>query len=276
MQVLLRQFAGRLAIAGPEGTLVARIGTNQFAMLLRGVEEWELRRILTQVNASLTTPLVSEGQRLFFTLSGGYSLIDSETRAGRRDADQRSADGLPRSTGSRRRPCLAIHGRDAPGHARPHLTRAGSAPRTRCAGIRSAFPAHRSAPEGWRHVARSAAALAASATWRARAAGIHPGGHRFGRHARARAARVGCRLQFAGETSQAEGARADRHDRQHVGAGSVAAGNRRSHSNGAAAQRCAAARADHRDHRDRVHGRSRPRRGGHRRDTRARREHQPR
>ena len=78
MQVLLRQFASRLTIAGPEGTLVARIGTNQFAMLLRGVEEWELRRILTQINGSLTTPLVSEGQRLFFTLSGGYSLIDSE------------------------------------------------------------------------------------------------------------------------------------------------------------------------------------------------------
>jgi predicted signal transduction protein with EAL and GGDEF domain len=78
MQLLLRQFAGRLAIAGPEGTLVARTGTNQFAMLLRGVEEWELPRILTQVNGSLTTPLVSEGQRLFFTLSGGYSLIDSE------------------------------------------------------------------------------------------------------------------------------------------------------------------------------------------------------
>jgi EAL domain-containing protein (putative c-di-GMP-specific phosphodiesterase class I)/GGDEF domain-containing protein len=78
MGVLLRQFASRLAIAGPDGTLVARTGTNQFAMLLRGVEEWELRRILTQVNGSLTAPLVSEGQRLFFTLSGGYSLIDSE------------------------------------------------------------------------------------------------------------------------------------------------------------------------------------------------------
>ncbi|HEY6123826.1 MAG TPA: GGDEF and EAL domain-containing protein [Steroidobacteraceae bacterium] len=79
MQVLLRQFAGRLAIAGPEGTLVARVGTNEFAMLLRGVEEWEIPRILTQVNACLTTPLVSEGERLFFTLSGGYSIIDSET-----------------------------------------------------------------------------------------------------------------------------------------------------------------------------------------------------
>jgi predicted signal transduction protein with EAL and GGDEF domain len=84
MQVLLREFAGRLTIAGPEGTLVARIGTNQFAMLLRGVEEWEIPRILTQVNASLTTPLVVEGQRLFFTLSGGYSIIDSETE---QDAD---------------------------------------------------------------------------------------------------------------------------------------------------------------------------------------------
>ena len=84
MQVLLRQFAGRLVIAGPEGTLVARTGTNQFAMLLRGVEEWELPRILTQINASLTTPLVSEGQRLFFTLSGGYSLIDSDIE---QDAD---------------------------------------------------------------------------------------------------------------------------------------------------------------------------------------------
>jgi predicted signal transduction protein with EAL and GGDEF domain len=78
MQPLLRQFANRLKIAGPEGTLVARTGTNQFAMLLRGIEEWEVRRVLTQVNANLTAPLVSEGQRLFFTLSGGYSLIDSE------------------------------------------------------------------------------------------------------------------------------------------------------------------------------------------------------
>jgi predicted signal transduction protein with EAL and GGDEF domain len=84
MQQLLRQFASRLKIAGPEGTLVARTGTNEFAMLLRGVEEWEVRRILTQVNANLTTPLVSEGQRLFFTLSGGYTLIDSELE---QDAD---------------------------------------------------------------------------------------------------------------------------------------------------------------------------------------------
>jgi predicted signal transduction protein with EAL and GGDEF domain len=86
MQPLLRQFANRLKIAGPEGTLVARTGTNQFAMLLRGVEEWEVRRVLTQINANLTAPLVSEGQRLFFTLSGGYSLIDSEVE---QDADTR-------------------------------------------------------------------------------------------------------------------------------------------------------------------------------------------
>ena len=87
---------------------------------------------------------------------------------------------------------------------------------------------------------------------------------------------LGAACSCAGETSRAEGARADRDDRQHVGARSAAAGNRRSHSDGNDAQRCAVARPDHRDHRDRVHGRSGPRRGRHCRDTRARREHQPR
>ncbi|HEU4779680.1 MAG TPA: GGDEF and EAL domain-containing protein [Steroidobacteraceae bacterium] len=79
MQHLLRQFAARLVAATPDGSLVARTATNEFALLLRGMESDDVPRFVAQFTAAVTSPLQSEGQRLFFTLSTGYALICSES-----------------------------------------------------------------------------------------------------------------------------------------------------------------------------------------------------
>lgn len=77
MQQLLRVFAGRMLAAVPDGSMVGRTGTNQFALLLRGIEIEDVPRVVEQFSAALTLPLQSEGQRLFFTLSTGYAPIES-------------------------------------------------------------------------------------------------------------------------------------------------------------------------------------------------------
>lgn len=76
MQQLLRQFAGRLVVAAPEGAFVGRTATNEFALLLRGADSKAVPGIVEQYVAALTAPLMTEGQRLFFTLSTGFALID--------------------------------------------------------------------------------------------------------------------------------------------------------------------------------------------------------
>jgi len=80
MQQILRQFAGRLAAATPEGSLAARTATNQFALLLRDIQRSDVPHVIEQITAALIAPLQSEGQRLFFTLSTGYVLIESGTQ----------------------------------------------------------------------------------------------------------------------------------------------------------------------------------------------------
>lgn len=76
MPHLLRQLGARLIAAAPEGTLVARIATNEFALLLRGVNPAAVPAAINGINAAAKLPLVNEGQRLFVTLSTGCSLID--------------------------------------------------------------------------------------------------------------------------------------------------------------------------------------------------------
>ena len=77
MQQLLRVFAARMLAAAPDSALVGRTATNQFALLLRGIEIDDVPRLVEQFTTALTAPLQSEGQRLFFTLSTGYALIES-------------------------------------------------------------------------------------------------------------------------------------------------------------------------------------------------------
>jgi predicted signal transduction protein with EAL and GGDEF domain len=77
MPHLLRQFGARLIAAAPEGTLVARIAANEFALLLRGVSMAGVPAAVDSINVAAKLPLVNEGQRLFMTLSSGYSLIDT-------------------------------------------------------------------------------------------------------------------------------------------------------------------------------------------------------
>lgn len=77
MQQLLRQFAGRMMAAAPDGSMVGRTATNLFALLLRGIEIEDVPRLVEQFTTALTAPLQSEGQRLFFTLSTGYAPVES-------------------------------------------------------------------------------------------------------------------------------------------------------------------------------------------------------
>jgi diguanylate cyclase len=76
MPHLLRQLGARLNAATPEGALVARIGNNEFALLLRGITPAAVPAAVSGVNIAAKLPLVNEGQRLFMTLSSGYTLID--------------------------------------------------------------------------------------------------------------------------------------------------------------------------------------------------------
>lgn len=78
MPALLRQFGARLIAASPEGTLVARIATNEFALLLRGVDPGSVPAVVASINSAAKLPLVNEGQRLFMTLSTGYTLMVSD------------------------------------------------------------------------------------------------------------------------------------------------------------------------------------------------------
>jgi predicted signal transduction protein with EAL and GGDEF domain len=76
MPALLRQLGARLIAAAPEGTLVARVATNEFALLLRGIGPEAVPSAVNSINAAAKLPLVNEGQRLFVTLSTGYTLLD--------------------------------------------------------------------------------------------------------------------------------------------------------------------------------------------------------
>ncbi len=80
MPQLLRQLGARLIAAAPEETLVARIATNEFVLLLREVPAASVPPVVQGVNAAAKLPLVNEGQRLFMTLSTGYALIDPASR----------------------------------------------------------------------------------------------------------------------------------------------------------------------------------------------------
>jgi EAL domain-containing protein (putative c-di-GMP-specific phosphodiesterase class I) len=76
MPAVLRQFGTRLIAAAPEGTLVARIASNEFALLLRGISASGVPSAVNAINSAAKLPLVNEGQRLFMTLSTGYTLLD--------------------------------------------------------------------------------------------------------------------------------------------------------------------------------------------------------
>ncbi len=82
MPALLRQLGARLIAAAPEGTLVARIATNEFALLLRGINPDSVPAAVNSINAAAKLPLVNEGQRLFMTLSTGYTLMVSDIPQG--------------------------------------------------------------------------------------------------------------------------------------------------------------------------------------------------
>lgn len=104
MPQLLRQFGARLIAAAPEGTLVARIASNEFALLLRGVSPAGVPAVVDSINSAAKLPLVNEGQRLFMTLSAGFSIIDTGNRQSPEQliAEAEMAAGEARKGGSDR------------------------------------------------------------------------------------------------------------------------------------------------------------------------------
>ncbi len=76
---LKRQFAARMQAAGGEHSIVARVGPNEYALLLRDVPAKQVPQAIQTWHAAAKLPLESDGQRLFLTLSLGYSEINAAT-----------------------------------------------------------------------------------------------------------------------------------------------------------------------------------------------------
>lgn len=75
-QALLRQFAARMEAAAPQDALVARIATNEFALLLRNVSARQVPAMVEQWHEAAKLPFTSESQKFFLTLSTGFAPID--------------------------------------------------------------------------------------------------------------------------------------------------------------------------------------------------------
>ncbi len=76
-QALLRQFAARMQAAAPGDSLVARIAPNEFALLLRDVPARQIEGVVRHWHDAAKLPFTSESQRLFLTLSTGFTPIDA-------------------------------------------------------------------------------------------------------------------------------------------------------------------------------------------------------
>ncbi len=77
LPALLRQMGARLTAASPDNTLVARLSGNEFAMLIRNTDTQGVPSAVNAINAAAKLPLEYDGQRLFVTLSTGYTLIEA-------------------------------------------------------------------------------------------------------------------------------------------------------------------------------------------------------
>lgn len=75
---LLQQMAQRLQHCAPEGALVARWGSNTFALFAPGLGQEAAQGLAQSALHSLRQPyLVADGQRLYVTTSGGMALCGS-------------------------------------------------------------------------------------------------------------------------------------------------------------------------------------------------------
>jgi predicted signal transduction protein with EAL and GGDEF domain len=110
---LKRSFAARMQAAGGEHSIVARLGPNEYALLLRDVPARLVPQAIQNWHAAAKLPLESDGQRLFLTLSLGYSDIHSatassedllaETRVAMTAARQQGGDRVVAFTSAMRR-----------------------------------------------------------------------------------------------------------------------------------------------------------------------------
>jgi diguanylate cyclase (GGDEF)-like protein len=81
-QGLLQQFAARMQAAAPQDALVARIATNEFALLLRDVPARQVPTVVEHWQQAAKLPFTKGEQRLFLTLSTGFAPIDAAIDSG--------------------------------------------------------------------------------------------------------------------------------------------------------------------------------------------------
>jgi EAL domain-containing protein (putative c-di-GMP-specific phosphodiesterase class I)/GGDEF domain-containing protein len=77
MQELVQRFAVQLATVSPSGSFVARVAPNEFALFLPDIDRNLLPSIVEKWARALQAPLLSGEQKLFLTLSTGYSFRDA-------------------------------------------------------------------------------------------------------------------------------------------------------------------------------------------------------
>jgi diguanylate cyclase (GGDEF)-like protein len=77
MQELVRRFAAQIRSVSPSRAIVARTAPNEFALFLPNVARDELPQLIEAWTRALTTPLMSGEQKLFLTLSTGYSFCSA-------------------------------------------------------------------------------------------------------------------------------------------------------------------------------------------------------
>ena len=185
---LLQAVAYRLARSVRPGDVVARIGGDEFAVLLPAVRApAAAREVAARLRAALAEPVRLEGMSFDINASAGIALYPDDAELRRELLLQRPTwpctwprSGAPGWSATEARPA----GTSRPG-CRCSATCAGDRPRR----VRAVLPAHR--VPGGRSYRRDggAAPLAAPPPWPDRAGRVHPAGRAVVHHARPHRAR---------------------------------------------------------------------------------------
>jgi diguanylate cyclase (GGDEF)-like protein len=76
---LLAAVAGALEKSAPPGACCARMGGDEFAMLLPNIKAWEAEEVARRIQQALSTPVVVEGAQLQVSASIGLARVDART-----------------------------------------------------------------------------------------------------------------------------------------------------------------------------------------------------
>ncbi|KFN41762.1 hypothetical protein N790_12150 [Arenimonas malthae CC-JY-1] len=117
---VLKMLAGRLAAVFGEGSTLARVSGDEFAVALPGAGEAEARAVVDKLQLDLQQPFEIAGQRLVLGLSAGLALSPEHgTEAELLLVSATAALNLSRSEGERR---LAVYSPRQPGASLRRLT----------------------------------------------------------------------------------------------------------------------------------------------------------